>query len=508
MELDYRHPLYEAYLGRWNYYRASYLGGFDYRHASLGMLRKYLFEDDAPGNQYHNRLEYTALDNLVKLTVDTYRSFLFRSTPIRTFGYLADDIMIKRFLEDVDFNGKDFDDFMKECNDMATVYGNVWILCTKGQIEGVMTREQEIEVDLRPYLKMFTPESVLDWEYQTKLNGAEELVYVKTKEFMAKDTFKYIMWTPEQITVIIEKDDEILSSESTINPTGVVPFVVHYANQSNMKGVGHSDIADVAKTMQSTFNLLSEAEQSIRISGHPTLVKTQDTKAMAGAGAVINMDNTLDPNLRPFLLEQAGSNINGIVEMIKMNIESFLRQTNLGAIMAARGLSVKSGVALSTEFEQLNARLADKSAKMEATEWNIWKLFWKWSNMMPDADFNIEYTKTFDLRDEHADLKLLNEALQIPVNSETYVKELHKQIAKIVISDGDKLDDIMREIEEETPIDTDIPHPTVTPETKIPHIQAMIEEGLTDAEMLELHPELTQNDIDLAKGGNNDAVSQ
>ena len=46
-----------------------------------------------------------------------------------------------------------------------------------------------------------------------------------------------------------------------------------------------------------------------------------------------------------------------------------------------------------------------------------------------------EIQKTFDLRDEHADLKLLNEALQIPVNSETYVKELHKQIAKIVISD-------------------------------------------------------------------------
>ena len=38
MDLDYRHPLYEANLGRWNYYRASYLGGFDYRNSSLGML--------------------------------------------------------------------------------------------------------------------------------------------------------------------------------------------------------------------------------------------------------------------------------------------------------------------------------------------------------------------------------------------------------------------------------------------------------------------------------------
>ena len=116
--------------------------------------------------------------------------------------------------------------------------------------------------------------------------------------------------------------------------------------------------------------------------------------------------------------------------------------------MASRGLSVKSGVALATEFEMLNTRLADKSAKMEQTEWNIWRLWFKWNGTEPDLDFNIEYAKTFDLRDEHADLKLLSEALVAGVQSETYAKEIQKQIAKIVIHDGDKLDDIMREIDE------------------------------------------------------------
>ena len=448
MDLDYRHPLYEANLGRWNYYRASYLGGFDYRNASLGMLRKYLFEDDSPGNQYASRLEYTALDNMTKLTVDTYRSFLFRSTPTRTFGNLAEDISINRFIEDVDFNGKDLDDFLKEANDLATVYGNVWILVTKGSAEGIITREQEIEANIRPYLKLFTPENVCDWAYRTQANGSEKLVYIKTKEWMGEDTVKYIQWTPEAIYVYVEQDDKIISSEEYVNAIGEVPFVCHYANPTQYKGIGHSDIADVAKIQQAVFSLLSEAEQSIRISGHPTLVKTQDVSAMAGAGAVINMDNTMDPNLRPYLLEPSGSNITSIVDMIQVHIENFLRSTHLGAIMAARGLSVKSGVALATEFDMLNTRLGDKAAKLEQTEWNIWKLFFKWNNQQPDADFNIEYQKTFDLRDEHADLKLLNEALNMGVNSETFIKEVHKQIAKIVIHDGDKLDDIMREIDE------------------------------------------------------------
>lgn len=450
MDLDYRHPLYEANLGRWNYYRASYLGGFDYRNASLGMLRKYLFEDDAPGNQYMSRLEYTALDNMTKLTVDTYRSFLFRSTPTRTFGYLAEDISVNRFMEDVDFNGKDLDDFMKEANDLATVYGNVWILCTKGQDIGIITREQEIANDIRPYLKMFTPQAVCDWSYETQANGAEKLVYIKTKEYVSDDHYKYIAWTPDAIYIYHVIDDKVTETEEYINAIGEVPFICHYANPTQYKGIGHSDIADVAKAQQAVFNLLSEAEQSIRISGHPTLVKTQDVSATAGAGAVLNLDNTMDPNLRPYLLEPNGTSIDSIVSMINVHVESFLRATHLGAIMAARGLSVKSGVALATEFEMLNTRLADKAAKMEQTEWQIWRLWFKWSNLQPDQDFNIEYQKTFDLRDEHADLSLLAQSLQVGVNSPTFVKEVHKQIAKIVINNGDKLDEIFKEIDEET----------------------------------------------------------
>ena len=447
MDLSYRHPLYEANLKRWNYYRASYLGGFDYRNSSLGMLRKYLFEEDAPGNQYKNRLEYTALDNMTKLTVDTYRSFLFRSTPTRTFGRLADDLSIARFMEDVDFNGKDLDDFLKEANDLATVYGNVWILCTKGQGIGIITREQEIANDIRPYLKLFTPENVCDWSYQTQANGSEKLVYIKTKEWINNDTTKYIQWTTEAIYVYHVIGDDVVKTEEYLNPIGEVPFICHYANPTAYKGIGQSDIADVAKIQQVCFNLLSEAEQGIRISNHPTLVKTQDVSATAGAGAVINMDGAMDPALKPYLLEADGTNIDSIVSMINLHIENFLRSTHLGAIMAARGLSVKSGVALATEFDMLNTRLGDKAAKLEQTEWNIWKLWFKWSGVEPDQDFNIEYQKSFDLRDEHADLKLLNEALQVGVNSKKFVREVHKQIAKIVIANGDLLDDIFAEID-------------------------------------------------------------
>jgi|TARA_B100000035_G_scaffold14229_1_gene11675 hypothetical protein len=500
MNLDYKHPLYEHYLSTWNYYSASYKGGEDYRHNSLRMLREYLFEHDAPGNQYASRLEYTALDNLTKLTVDTYRSFLFRSLPVRTFGYLQGNPLVERFLYDVDFEGQDLDDFMKEANNMAMVYGQVWILVTKGFQDGVITLEQEIENDIRPYAKIFTPENVCDWEYIKQPNGADKLVYVKTKEFVSVRETRYIEWTPEEIRTFVVLYDEngeektVTMTELQQNAIGEVPFVQLKANPSQYKGIGMSDIADVAKIQQALFNLLSEAEQGIRISNHPTLVKTGDVNATAGAGAVINLDNTMDPNLRPYLIEPNGTNIDSIVSMIEQHIQAFLRMTHLGAIMAARGMSIKSGIALSTEFEMLNTRLADKSAKLEQAEYNMWKLFYKWSNLQMDPDFNVIYKKTFDLRDEHADLSLLNQALQIGVESDTFRKEIHKQIARIVVENGDKLDDIMAEIDGGT-----LQHDPVTAETKQPHIEAMIMEGMTDKQMLELHPELTQADLDEAK---------
>ena len=54
-ELTGVHPNYAEQLPRWRYLIASYNGGFDYRAGQLEMLRKYINEDQAPGDQYSNR---------------------------------------------------------------------------------------------------------------------------------------------------------------------------------------------------------------------------------------------------------------------------------------------------------------------------------------------------------------------------------------------------------------------------------------------------------------------
>ena len=448
------HKIYETHLPRWRYYYASFNGGFDYRKSSLEMLRRYLNEELQPGQQYDNRLNYTALENSCKMVVDTYRAFLFRALPSRTLGNLANLPYIDSFLTDIDYDGSDIDGFMKEANSLAMIYGHCWVLVDKPATENAMTLAEEIELDVRPYTQLVTPENIMDWHYHRVL-GKQTLVYLKMKEYEDEDTLKVKMWTNDYVTrySLDKKTGKVTVLEETINTIGIIPFIMLKANPSHHKAYGISDLADVAKIQQAIFGLMSEAEQAIRISSHPSLVKTADTEASAGAGAVINMSDNLPGDLKPYLLQPSSSNVDSIIKLLKEHQTMIMKMTHLEAVVGTKTVA-KSGVALQTEFSMLNTRLGDKADSLERLEIKIWELFQIWSDYKADDTFLIEYKKKFDLRDEVTDLTNLKAVRDMGISSDTLRKEIEKQIAKIIIHNGDVLEDIVEEIESSTIINT------------------------------------------------------
>jgi len=448
------HKIYETHLPRWRYYYASFNGGFDYRKSSLEMLRRYLNEELQPGQQYDNRLNYTALENSCKMVVDTYRAFLFRALPSRTLGNLANLPYIESFLTDIDYDGSDIDGFMKEANSLAMIYGHCWVLVDKPATENAMTLAEEIELDVRPYTQLVTPENIMDWHYHRVL-GKQTLVYLKMKEYEDEDTLKVKMWTNDYVTrySLDKKTGKVTVLEETINTIGIIPFIMLKANPSHHKAYGISDLADVAKIQQAIFGLMSEAEQAIRISSHPSLVKTADTEASAGAGAVINMSDNLPGDLKPYLLQPSSSNVDSIIKLLKEHQTMIMKMTHLEAVVGTKTVA-KSGVALQTEFSMLNTRLGDKADSLERLEIKIWELFQIWSDYKADDTFLIEYKKKFDLRDEVTDLTNLKAVRDMGISSDTLRKEIEKQIAKIIIHNGDVLEDIVEEIESSTIINT------------------------------------------------------
>ena len=226
-----------------------------------------------------------------------------------------------------------------------------------------------------------------------------------------------------------------------------------------MRGIGVSDLTDVVDLQKGIYNELSEIEQIIRLSNHPSLVKTKDTDAGAGAGSIIEIPDNLDANLKPYILQPNGSNLDGVLKSINHKVEAINRLTHVGTIRATAE-RVQSGIALRTEFELLNARLSEKSKLMELAEEQIWRLFALWQETVFDGE--IEYPSTFDIRDWATDLELLQSAKASNIKSATFAKEIDKQIAKTVIDDDTVLEQINSEIDGGTEALGEFPQTPVT----------------------------------------------
>jgi hypothetical protein len=455
-EIEIQHPQYSGMMRRWEYFIRSYLGGKEYHDGKF--LQQYLLELES---EYLKRLNYTPLDNHARNVIDIYSSFLFRVPPTRELGTLSDDPSVDQFLKDADFEGRSFNALMREVQNYASVYGHCWILVDKPSTN-VMTRAEELEQGIRPYINIYTPENVLDWKYTRSPQGYYYLEYVKIRESIESDKECYKIWYEDKIDTVflpLNNRDEPVLAESIPNPIGRIPAVILYNQRSPMRGIGVSDLTDIADLQKCIYNELSEIEQIIRISNHPSLVKTRDTEAVGGAGSIIEIPDNLDANLKPYILQPSGSNLDGVIKSIMHKVDAINRLSHVGAIRST-GERVQSGIALRTEFQLLNARLAQKAKLMELAEEQIWRLFALWQETVFDGE--IVYPESFDIRDWATDLELLQTAKASNVKSSTFNKEIDKQIARTVIEDDETLVAIDEEIDQNTTAIGEFPQQPIT----------------------------------------------
>jgi hypothetical protein len=440
-DIENQHQHYKGMMPRWEYFIRSYLGGKEYQDGKF--LQPYQLEFE---NEYHKRINFTPLDNHCRNIIDIYSSFLFRVEPVRQLGSLEEDMSVEQFKDDADLEGRSFEALMREAQRFASIYGHVWLLMDKPSTN-VMTRAEELDQGIRPYLNIYTPENVLDWHYTRNDAGYYYLDYLKIREEQTAEGEYYKLWYSDKIDTVFvsttNRDEPKLIS-SLPNPLMKIPAVILYNQRSPMRGLGVSDLTDVADLQKAIYNEFSEIEQIIRLSNHPSLVKTKDTDAGAGAGSIIEIPENLDANLKPYILQPSGSNLDSVLASINHKVEAINRLTHVGTLRATAE-RVQSGIALRTEFELLNARLSEKSKLMELAEEQIWRLFADWQETVFDGE--IEYPESFDIRDWATDLELLQQAKASNIKSATFAKEIDKQIARTVIEDDTTLEQIDSEID-------------------------------------------------------------
>lgn len=461
---------YTEYQDYWQYLFQSYVGGEEYRNA--GHLVKYVNET---AGEYASRLQNTPLQNHCNSVISVYNSFLFRNTPTRSFLSLEGMPELEDFLYDADLDGRSFNSFMKDVATTASIFGHCWIVVAKPNV-GAATRADEIAQGVRPYVNLMSPLTVLDWSWQRSPNGRYTLDYFKYIEDINGEIVTVKEWTPELIKTTVLDKEQNLQIQTTVetNGLGKIPAVIAYNKRSIIRGIGISDIADIADSQKFIYNALSEIDQSIRIDSHPNLVKTTETLAGVGAGAIIQMPENLDPGLKPYILEHTGAGIDKILDTIAATVEGIDKMANTGAVRTTSTRSM-SGVAMETEFQLLNARLSEKGDALELAEEQIWTLWAEYMNLTWEG--KVEYPNSFNLRDAANDLEMYLKASTVNVNSDIFRRELQKQIAKVVVDDELALDQILEQIDSQEGYEMHVMQDPTTGETRI---------AMTEAEHLAL----------------------
>jgi hypothetical protein len=441
---------------RWTFLWESYMGGEVYRRA--GNLVRYALESDA---EYTARLYSTPLDNHCQSVISVYTSFLFREPPFRELtgveSPLTDD-----FLRDADLDGRSFDNFMKDVSTWASVFGHCWVLMTKPNIEA-QTEADQRAAGIRPYVSLLTPLVVLDWDYIRQPNGRYDVSYFKYIEDVNDQITIVREWTPTTITTY-EQDNEKLEAKIILeeeNPLGIIPVIPVYNKKSQIRGIGIGDIDDIADQQRAIYNEMSEVEQSIRLEGHPSLVKTPDTETGSGAGAIIHMPENLDPGLKPYILKADATPIDMIYKSIENRIAAIDKMANTGGIRATETREM-SGIALETEFQLLNARLGEKANQLALAEEQIWNLWAIYQNRFWMG--NIQYPGSFNIRDNNREIERLRTAKEVATDPEVF-EIIDRNLVILLGYDPDEVlvdtlefeDDGIRRYEDGGEIDPNLP---------------------------------------------------
>jgi len=242
--------------------------------------------------------------------------------------------------------------------------------------------------------------------------GRYELTYLRYLEDSNGDVRVVKEWRKDTITTTtLDVKKGIVNEEIIeVNGLGKIPAVCAYNGRSITRGIGISDIADIADQQKFIYNATSEIEQTIRLDSHPSLVKTPETIAGTGAGAIIHMPENLDPGLRPFLLEFNGAEISAIQSAINHAITAIDKMANTGSVRATESRTM-SGVAMETEFQLLNARLSEKADNLELAEEQMWELWFAYQGEQWMG--SVDYPGSFNIRDNGKEI----EQLQIAANT-------------------------------------------------------------------------------------------
>ena len=467
-ELMKTHSLYDAFLADWRFYANSYRGGKFYRDGNY--LVQHPYESAA---NYTRRKSIAYYYNYCAPIIDTYTSYLYKVPPKRSYGSLSQEVVPPRqpqtlfdsFWWDCDFEGTNFDQFVRDTDRYASIYGSVSVMVDKPQV-AALTKAEAFSKDIRPYLTIILPENLLDWAYERLDTGRLVLRSVKIKE---SDT-EYRIWTRSswELWVLASDDKMPVLKETGVHALGEIPIVTRYNKKSGTRMVGLSDIQDIADINKNIYYFCSDAKEIIENTAFPMLALPYDRSSPAevketGPKSIMQFDPT-EPNSKPYWMEPPHSSLAEIREWIQQDAQEMVRIAKMGGLRNTETSTQPwSGVSIEAQERQLFSALAEKASNAEQMELDIFRLYAKWEG--EEFTGTVDYPRDFAIRDLTTALQNAISAGAAGVHSLIFEKERQKKIVDAVIPSMEEVQRILifNEIEklQELPVSSADPAPAV-----------------------------------------------
>jgi len=188
------------------------------------------------------------------------------------------------------------------------------------------------------------------------------------------------------------------------NPLGYIPCNPIYQNQKIYNGVGSTSSFDLAQIQRSVYGDMAEIYSTITYSAHPTLVIDSNTDDLndgqisAEPGGVIRVENNVGgvPN---YVYQFEAPPLTALAE-IRALVDQKIDKMNELAMIRGEDLvkASSSGVQIEQYDAKLEAMIRKKATNLENAEYNLWQIWFDWTNQQMSEDFSISYNRQFNKR--------------------------------------------------------------------------------------------------------------
>lgn len=299
------HNLYKVYADQWETYLGAYEGGPEF--ASSNNIFRHFRENEQDFIDRAKRLHYI---NYCEQLVDFFTNFIFSETIDRNAGD-GDTAFYEEFCENVDNKGNSIDEYMRMVSDEGQVFGMCYTLVdtpvAPAVPEGtVLTKQQEIDNNIRPYWCFIRPDEILDW----LVDDYDNFTYVKRRQVVSgldasrniSVREKYTEFFTDQIRVTeVDITDatkpQLGTPITTANTVGKIPLYVHRHKRSKRYPfMGNSFIRDFAYNNREIMNLTSLLQEFLYRQCFNLLAKEVDSAIplISSQEGVIGTSNVIE----------------------------------------------------------------------------------------------------------------------------------------------------------------------------------------------------------------------